>query len=87
MSSRQNYDTFKHYCIQLGECDAELEKLMENYRAEVAKVEGTSYSPAKKRRDYKKTRHTVGFDVERKAYEMWGVNVFEIPGISHPDRT
>lgn len=28
-----------------------------------------------KRRDYKKTRHTVGFDVERKAYEMWGVNV------------
>ncbi|MCO7114606.1 hypothetical protein NIB75_25885 [Bacteroides uniformis] len=54
MSSRQNYDTFKHYCIQLGECDAELEKLMENYRAEVAKVEGTSYSPAKKRRDYKK---------------------------------
>lgn len=56
---------------------------MENYRAEVAKVEDTSYSPAKKRRDYKKTRHTVGFDVERKAYEMWGVNVFEIPGISH----
>ena len=80
---RQNYDTFKHYCTQLGECDAELEKLMENYRAEVAKVEDTSYSPAKKRRDYKKTRHTVGFDVERKAYEMWGVNVFEIPGISH----
>lgn len=56
---------------------------MENYRAEVAKVEETSYIPAKKRRDYKKTRHTVGFDVERKAYEMWGVNVFEIPGISH----
>ena len=27
-------------------------------------------STAKKRRDYKKTRHTVGFDVERKAYEM-----------------
>ena len=80
---RQNYDTFKHYCTQLGECDAELEKLMENYRAEVAKVEDTSYSPAKKRRDYKKTRHTVSFDVERKAYEMWGVNVFEIPGISH----
>ena len=44
---RQNYDTFKHYCTQLGECDAELEKLMENYRAEVAKVEDTSYSPAK----------------------------------------
>jgi hypothetical protein len=38
---RQNYDTFKHYCTQLGECDAELEKLMENYRAEVAKVEDT----------------------------------------------
>lgn len=80
---RQNYDTFKHYCAQLGECDIELERLMENYRAEVAKVEETSYSPAKKRRDYKKARHTVGFDVERKAYEMWGVNVFEIPGISH----
>ena len=25
----------------------------------------------------------MSFDVERKAYEMWGVNVFEIPGISH----
>lgn len=36
-----------------------------------------------KRRDYHKRKRNVGFDVERKAYDMWGVNVFEIPGISH----
>lgn len=80
---RQNYDTFKHFCAQLDRCDTELEKLMENYRTEVAKAAQPSYSPTKKRRDYHKRKRTVGFDVERKAYDMWGVNVFEIPGISH----
>lgn len=80
---RQNYDTFKHFCVQLDRCDTELEKLMENYRTEVAEVGRPSYSPTKKRRDYHKRKWTVGFDVERKTYDMWGVNVFEIPGISH----
>lgn len=82
---RQNYDTFKHFCAQLDRCDTELEKLMENYRTEVAETGRPSYSPTKKRRNYhkRKRKRTVGFDVERKAYDMWGVNVFEIPGISH----
>lgn len=79
----QNYDTFKHFCTQLDRCDTELEKLMENYRTEVAEAGRPSYSPTKKRRDYHKRKRTVGFDVERKAYDMWEVNVFEIPGISH----
>lgn len=80
---RQNYDTFRHYCSQLEQCDAELEILMEAYRANVSRPEQPSYVSAKKRRDYHKRKRTVGFDVERKAYDMWGVNVFEIPGISH----
>ena len=80
---RQNYDTFKHFCAQLDRCDTELEKLMENYRTEVAGTGRPSYSPTKKHRDYHKRKRNVGFDVERKAYDMWGVNVFEIPGISH----
>ena len=37
---RQNYDTFKHFCTQLDRCDTELEKLMENYRTEVAEAGG-----------------------------------------------
>ena len=82
---RQNYDTFKHFCAQLDRCDTELEKPMQNYRTEVAETGRPSYSPTKKRRNYhkRKRKRTVGFDVERKAYDMWGVNVFEIPGISH----
>ena len=56
---------------------------MENYRTEVAGTGRPSYSPTKKRCDYHKRKRNVGFDVERKAYDMWGVNVFEIPGISH----
>ena len=63
-----------------------LASAMQNWRnswktaVQVLKWKILHISPCKKRRDYKKTRHTVGFDVEK--YEIWGER-FEIPGISH----
>lgn len=80
---KQNYDTFKHYCEQLEECDMKLELLMGKYRDRIATEDRKDYAKSNKKKNYSKRKYTVAFDVERMAFDIWGVNVFCIPGISH----
>lgn len=80
---KQNYDTYRHYCGLLKECDMELEILMNKYRNKVACKDNGEFVKTNKRRHYDKRKYTVAFDVERLAFDIWGVNVFNIPGISH----
>lgn len=79
---KQNYDTYRRYCSQLKECDGELETA-HGQVPEQGRPEGLRGVYQNKHRYYNRRKYSVAFDVERLAFDLLGVNVFDVPGISH----
>lgn len=75
---RQSRDLYEFYQGMIAQCDAEIEALMKRFPtvvdADLAKFVRSGKKPAKK--------NAVGFDVEKYAFGVWGVNMMAIPGMS-----
>jgi transposase len=66
------------YSDRIAECD----KLLEQKVAALAKVEGTSLTPDKKNTK-QASKHSPAFDVQKIAHQYFGVDLFNIGGVSH----
>ena len=76
---KQSYNLYLYYQQQMRDCDKQIEKIAKEYLAEidVAGVEKLVRSNKKKAK-----KNEVTIDVEKIAFQMWGVNLMLIPGIS-----
>ena len=76
---RQSHDLYLYYQKLIEECDREMEALLSQYVIQVDAGDAEFVKSTKQ----KQQRHSVGMDIERYAYDLWGVNVMNLPGISH----
>lgn len=76
---KQSLDAYDFFIGQVDECDKQLQVLLEAYLAKVdtAPAKLTRYERKKKNR----SKNAPMIDIEKYAYALWGVNVFEIPGL------
>ena len=62
----------------ISECESEINKIAERYTAMVDAPKAELLRSAK----YNAKKNQIGFDVEKYAFELWGVNVMRMPGMS-----
>lgn len=75
---KQSHDLYLYYQSMIEQCEKKIEELMRGCTAEVDE-EKFDQLRSRKQKAY---RGEVGFDVERYAIGMWGVNVMRLPGIN-----
>lgn len=75
---RQSLDDYRHFQSQAKECDKEIEKLLQQYTAQID-VRANELLRTKKKPGRK---NLVTFDMESYAHALWGVNAMAIPGMS-----
>ena len=76
---RQSHDIYLYYQRLIEECDREMESLLARYVVQVDAGDAEFVRSGKR----KQRKSGVGMDIERYAYDLWGVNVMNVPGISH----
>ena len=76
----QSYRLYQYYQEQMKECDKKIESIAKAYIAEISigKQEKEWLRSLKK----KAQKNAVTIDIEQYAFQMWGVNLMRIPGIS-----
>jgi transposase len=76
----QSYNLYKYYQSQMQACDTKIESIAQEYLAEinVGETEKEWIRSQKK----KAQKNFVTIDIEKYAFQMWGVNLMRIPGIS-----
>lgn len=60
------------------ECDTKINEIATQYAAMVDVPKAKLLRSGK----YNAKKNRIGFDVEKAAYELWGVNVMRMPGMS-----
>lgn len=75
---KQSDSLYHTYQQLIAECDAKISEIAARYAAKVDAPKAELLRSGK--RETKKNR--IGFDVEKAAFELWGVNVMRIPGMS-----
>lgn len=75
---KQSHELYLYYKEMTLKCEAEIERLMRGFTAEVDE-ERLKGLRSRKQKAY---RGDVSFDVERYAIGMWGVNVMRLPGLN-----
>lgn len=79
---KQNYDMYRYLCEQVKDCDKRMEDILSKYRTKViAESCPKQFHKSNKQKKYIPGPQIVGFDVEKMANDIWGVNVFQIPGM------
>ena len=76
----QSYHLYLYYQTQMQACDKKIESIAQEYLAEISATE-----PEKEwlRSEKKKAqKNAVTIDIEKYAFQMWGVNLMRIHGIS-----
>ena len=75
----QNDQLYKYYTQLIEKCDEKINEILAQYIEE-----GGIADAAKLELSGKKTKKKdkINFDVEKAAYEVWGVNIMKIPGFS-----
>ena len=76
----QSYDLYLYYQTQMKACDKKIESIAQEYLAEISVT-----APEKEllRSEKKKAqKNAVTIDIEKYAFQMWGVNLMRIHGIS-----
>lgn len=76
---RQSHDLYLYYQNLVSECDMKIEALLSQYAIQVDAGDAGLVRSHKR----KQQRHNVEVDIERYAHDLWGVNVMNMPGISH----
>ena len=76
---KQSVQAYDFFVAQIEECDREIESLLQQYQSVVVQVP-TALSRYK-RKASARSKNAPKIDIERYAFDIWGVNVFKIPGI------
>lgn len=75
---KQAYDLYKYIHTQIAECEAEMDRMLNDYTDGC----GTDMSGFKSTNKRVAKKNAISFDAERHAFSMWGVNVMEMSGMS-----
>lgn len=76
---KQSVEAYDFFINQIADCDHEIEKLLKLYQAQM----DTNSEPLVryKRKKSSRSKNAPVIDIEQYAFSIWGVNVFEIPGL------
>ncbi len=75
---KQSNELYEFYQKKVSECDIEIEKLLQQF---VATIDTDKAGLVRSKKTICK-KNAVGFDVESYGFDVWGVNVMQIPGMS-----
>ena len=75
---RQSLDAYDFFLSLVSDCDVEIEKLLSLYGA---KIDTNDVELVRCKRKKSRSKNAPKMDIENFAYQLWGVNVFEIPGL------
>ena len=76
---KQSYDLYLFMQAQLRDCDRQIETHLIRYRAHFDIPDDEEFPRSKKKIGKK---NAVGFNMEKYAFDIWGVNLMAIPGMS-----
>lgn len=76
---QQSLDAYDFFISQTEECDKQLEVLLAAYQARMDT--NADMLVRHDRRKNARSKNAPDIDVEKYAYAIWGVNVFDIPGL------
>lgn len=78
---KQSQDLYKFYQDQISNCEKEIEKLVKEYTSSLKQeADGAKQLVRCEKRQAEKNKITM--DIESYAFDLWGVNVMRIPGMS-----
>jgi len=76
----QSYQLYQYYQTQMQACDKQIESIAQAYLEQITITDSEhEWLRAQKK---KAQKNTVTIDVEKYAFQMWGVNLMRMPGIS-----
>ena len=75
---KQSLDAYDFFLSQVSDCDTEIEKLLSLYGA---RIDSDNAELVRCKRKKSRSKNAPKMDIENFAYQLWGVNVFEIPGL------
>ncbi len=75
---KQSLDAYDFFLSQVSDCDTEIEKLLSLYGA---RMDSDNAELVRCKRKKSRSKNAPKMDIESFAYQLWGVNVFEIPGL------
>ena len=75
---KQSLDAYDFFLSQVADCDTEIEKLLSLYGA---RIDSDNAELVRCKRKKSRSKNAPKMDIENFAYQLWGVNVFEIPGL------
>lgn len=75
---KQSLDAYDFFLSQISDCDTEIEKLLSLYGA---RIDSANAELVRCKRKKSRSKNAPKMDIENFAYQLWGVNVFEIPGL------
>ena len=76
---KQCQDLYEYYKKQIAEVEAEINRLVSQYTAQVDTEKAKKMERSKKQ---KQLHNEVSFDIEQHAFGLWGVNVMRMPAMS-----
>lgn len=75
---KQSLDAYDFFLSQVSDCDTEIEKLLSLYGA---RMDSDNAELVRCKRKKSRSKNAPKMDIESFAYQLWGVKVFEIPGL------
>ena len=75
---KQSDSLYQTYQQLIAECDSKINEIATQYAAAVDAPKAELLRSKK----YNVKKNQIGFDVEKAAFELWGVNVMRMPGMS-----
>ena len=75
---KQSLDAYDFFLSQVSDCDTEIEKLLSLYGA---RIDSANAELVRCKRKKSRSKNAPKMDIENFAYQLWGVSVFEIPGL------
>jgi len=76
---KQCQDLYEYYKKQIAEVEAEINRLVSEYTAQVDTEKAKKMERSKKQ---KQLHNEISFDIEQHAFSLWGVNVMRMPAMS-----
>lgn len=87
LSLRQAVDTYEFLQGQLAECDAAIQAFLDSYEMTLPSTEENGgkreFKRVEKPGKGSNTKNGFGMDLEKYAYDMYGVNLMSIPGVGY----
>ncbi|KAA6308664.1 hypothetical protein EZS27_039710, partial [termite gut metagenome] len=76
----QSFNLYHYLQQQMKDCEKQIESILKKYQAEIVEERPVGECPKSKKIRAKK--NMISIDIETFAYQLWGVNLMHIPGIS-----